>query len=89
MARRAWQDAIDVATVFESPWPQIYRQYVPASLELRAQAAAALGGLAEAAQYRARVAAIHSALKLHVSRGSTCPARNASREWRSAERVAL
>lgn len=55
----------------------------------RAQAAAALGGLAEAAQYRARVAAIHSALKLHVSRGSTCPARNASREWRSAERVAL
>ena len=63
IARRAWRDAIDVATVFESPWPQIYRQYVPASLELRAQAAAALGRPAEAAQYRARVAAIHSALK--------------------------
>lgn len=57
-ARGEYRRAIDVADVFDSPAPSVYLLYVPASLELRAQAAAALGDQPLAAGYRSRLSAI-------------------------------
>jgi tetratricopeptide (TPR) repeat protein len=57
-ARGAHRQAIDVATVFDSAWPIIHLLYLPASLELRAQSATALGNTTLASQYRARLAAL-------------------------------
>lgn len=58
LARHADQQAIDVASVFDSGWPLIYVQYLPASLEVRARAAKSLGNSALAAHYLARLAAL-------------------------------
>lgn len=63
LARGAAQEAIDVASVFDASWPQIYVQFVPASLELRAKAAAKLGDAAQAARYRARIETIRRELQ--------------------------
>ena len=61
LARHADQQAIDVASVFDSGWPLIYVQYLPASLEVRAHAAKSLGNSALASHYLARLAALKRA----------------------------
>ncbi len=61
LARHADQQALDVASVFDSRWVLIYVQYLPASLELRAQAATSLGNPALASHYLARLAALKRA----------------------------
>jgi hypothetical protein len=60
-ARGEFDEAIEVASVFESAWPSIHLLYLPASLAIRAEAAAAAGDAAQAAQYRARLAALTDA----------------------------
>ena len=57
-ARRDYRKAVDVANVFDTAWPSIYLLYVPASLELRASAAAALSDDGMAAQFKNRLAAL-------------------------------
>jgi len=54
-ARGNHHRAIDIAEVFDSAWPQIYILYYPASLRVRAEAAAALGDQQAAARYRSRL----------------------------------
>jgi len=61
LARGAHQEAIDVASVFDSSWPLVHLLYLPASLELRATAASSLGNSVAAGQYRARLAALRGA----------------------------
>jgi tetratricopeptide (TPR) repeat protein len=56
-ARGQYRRAIDVAEVFDAPAAQVFALYLPASLELRAAAADALGFGGVAAHYRARLAA--------------------------------
>jgi len=58
MSRGEFQRAIDVASVFDSPWPLIYTLYLPASLKLRAEAAAALGDARLEERFRGRLAAL-------------------------------
>ncbi len=58
LARGAHQDAIDVASVFDSSWPLVHLLYLPASLELRASAAKALGNASAVLHYRSRLAAL-------------------------------
>ncbi len=58
MTRREFRRAIAIASVFDSPWPVVYAVYLPASLELRAEAAAALGDAGLSAHYRGRLAAL-------------------------------
>jgi tRNA A-37 threonylcarbamoyl transferase component Bud32/tetratricopeptide (TPR) repeat protein len=53
-----FQRAIDVASVFDSPWPSIYILYLPASLDVRARAAASMGETSLASHYRNRLAAL-------------------------------
>ncbi|MGH7503958.1 MAG: hypothetical protein ACREL7_19685 [Longimicrobiales bacterium] len=53
--RGEWRRAIEVANVFDSSWPSIFPLYVPASLELRATAAAALGDRRLTARFRDRL----------------------------------
>ncbi len=60
MSRREYQRAIDVAAVFDSPGPLIYMLYLPESLKLRAEAAAALGDKQMESRFRARLAAFRS-----------------------------
>ncbi len=60
-ARGNFEEAIAVANVFDSAWPLIYILYYPASLEVRAKAAAGLGNDMLAATYRKRLAAIRGA----------------------------
>jgi hypothetical protein len=55
-----YQRAIDVAGVFDSAWPLIYTLYLPESLKLRAEAAAALGDKQMESRFRARLAALRS-----------------------------
>jgi hypothetical protein len=55
-ARREYQRAIEVASVFDAAWPSVYLLYLPASLELRAKAATALGDAELASHYRSRLA---------------------------------
>ena len=57
-ARGAHQDAIAVASVFDSRWPLTYLQYLPASLELRAQSAQSLGNSVLESHYRRRLTAL-------------------------------
>ena len=57
-ARRDYRKALDVANVFDTAWPSIYLLFVPASLELRARAAAALSDDGMATRFRERLAAI-------------------------------
>lgn len=59
-ARGAFQEVIDVATPFDSRWPLIYLQYLPASLELRAQAAKSLGNSVLESHYLARLTALRT-----------------------------
>jgi len=58
MSRGEYQRAIDVAGVFDSAWPLIYTFYLPESLQLRAEAAAALGDKEMESRFRARLAAL-------------------------------
>jgi tetratricopeptide (TPR) repeat protein len=60
MSRGQFQRAIDVANVFDSAWPLIYTLYLPESLQLRAEAAAALGDKQMESRFRARLAALRS-----------------------------
>jgi hypothetical protein len=54
------RDAIAVASVFDSPEPLVYLLFLPASLELRADAARELGDLRSERRYRDRLAALRS-----------------------------
>jgi tetratricopeptide (TPR) repeat protein len=56
LERKEYGKAIEVAEVFDSAWPSVYLLYLPASLELRAEAAEALGNSEVAMQYRNRLA---------------------------------
>ena len=58
LSRAQFQRAIDVASVFDSAWPLIYTLYLPESLHLRAEAAAALGDREMESRFRARLATI-------------------------------
>ena len=57
-AKGDYRKAVDVANVFDTAWPSIYLLYVPASLELRARAAAALSDNGMATRFRERLAAL-------------------------------
>lgn len=57
-ARGAHQEAIEVANVFDARWPLIYLQYLPASLDLRAQSAKSLGNSLLETHYRGRLTAL-------------------------------
>jgi len=52
------EEALDVAGVFDSSQPMSYALFLPASLEVRVRAAAALGRRVLAARYRERLAAL-------------------------------
>ena len=52
--------AIEIANVFDSAWPMVYPLFIPASLELRAEAADALGESRLASQFRARLAVLRT-----------------------------
>jgi hypothetical protein len=56
LVRREYQRAIEVASVFDAAWPSVYLLYLPASLELRAEAATALDNPKLASYYRSRLA---------------------------------
>jgi tetratricopeptide (TPR) repeat protein len=58
MSRGEFQRALDVAGVFDSSWPIVYTLYLPASLQLRAEAATALHDGASASRYENRLAAL-------------------------------
>ncbi len=58
LARGRVQDAWNVANVFDAPIPMVYVVFLPASLELRAQAAKQLGDVAAERMYRSRLASI-------------------------------
>jgi len=58
MSRREFRRAIGVASVFDSAWPLIYTLYLPESLRLRAEAAAALGDRQLESRFRARLATL-------------------------------
>jgi eukaryotic-like serine/threonine-protein kinase len=74
-ARREYRRAIAVADVFDSPSPAVYLLYVPASLRLRADAAAALGDRSLADAYRARLVALTgSPSSVAAAAGSTSTA---------------
>ncbi len=60
LARGQYRQAIDIADVFDSAWPLTYILYLPGSLKVRADAAAALGDVDLASRYRARLAALGS-----------------------------
>jgi serine/threonine-protein kinase len=58
VARGQFERAIGVANVFDAAWPSIHVLYLPASLELRAGAAAALGDRRLESQFRNRLVAL-------------------------------
>lgn len=55
MARGQYERAIDVANVFDSPWPVVHLLYLRPSLTLRAEAAAALGDRPLEESFRSRL----------------------------------
>ncbi|HEY0242253.1 MAG TPA: hypothetical protein VGC52_06275, partial [Gemmatimonadaceae bacterium] len=57
-SRGDYRKAIDIANVFDAAWPSIYMLYVPASLQLRIDAAQKLGGSGLVTRYRDRLAAM-------------------------------
>lgn len=57
-ARKDFQNAMSVANVFDAAWPSVYLLYLPASLDLRAEAADALSEANLAAQFRNRLSAL-------------------------------
>ncbi|MCC7054402.1 MAG: protein kinase [Gemmatimonadaceae bacterium] len=60
LARKAYAEAIDVASVFDSRASLIFALYLPASLELRAAAAKSLGNSISESHYRNRLAALRN-----------------------------
>ena len=62
LARGRAQEAWNVANVFDTSASMVYVLFVPASLELRAQAAKQLGDVAAERLYRSRLASITRAL---------------------------
>jgi serine/threonine-protein kinase len=60
VARGEFQRGIDIADVFDSAWPVVYTVYLPASLKLRAEAAAAGGDADRSARYRSRLVGLRS-----------------------------
>lgn len=64
VARGDFRRAIDVANVFDSAWPLVYILYYPASLEIRAQAAAGLKDKNLQAVYTKRLAALRTRSQL-------------------------
>jgi serine/threonine protein kinase/tetratricopeptide (TPR) repeat protein len=61
-ARGDYRGAMEVANVFDAAWPSIYLLYVPASLELRAEAATAMSDRRMAARFRSRLSALRGEL---------------------------
>ncbi len=59
-SRGRFQEALEVASLFDSPLPLVYPLYLAASLELRAAAAQALGDPRAAANLRARLETLRS-----------------------------
>ena len=55
-ARGDYRNAIDIANVFDAAWPSIYLLYVPASLQLRIDAAQKVGNSGLASRLRDRLA---------------------------------
>ena len=55
VAKKDYRKAIDVANVLDAAWPSIYLLYVPQSLELRADAAAAAGDKVLESRFRSRL----------------------------------
>ena len=55
-ARGDYRKAIDIANVFDAAWPSIYMLYVPASLQLRIDAAVRLESSVLASRFRDRLA---------------------------------
>ena len=55
-ARGDYRNAIDIANVFDAAWPSIYLLYVPASLQLRIDAAQKMGNSGLASRLRDRLA---------------------------------
>jgi hypothetical protein len=58
LARGQPLDALEAARIFDRPEPAMYVLFVPRSLELRAEAARALGRTDLAASYRERLEAL-------------------------------
>jgi serine/threonine protein kinase/Flp pilus assembly protein TadD len=58
LAEGDFQTAIQVANVFDAAWPSVHLLYLPGSLEVRAEAAAAISDNRLAAQFRNRLAAL-------------------------------
>ena len=58
LARGQAQEAWNVANVFDAPIPMVYVVFLPASLDLRAQAAKQVGDVAAERLYRSRLASI-------------------------------
>ena len=58
LAAKNYSAALNVANVFDAAWPSVYLLYLPGSLEVRAQAAAAGPNANLAEQYRNRLAAL-------------------------------
>ncbi len=57
LVRKDFRNAIGIANVFDTAWPSVYLLYGPASLEVRAEAAAALLENNLAAKFSKRSAA--------------------------------
>jgi serine/threonine protein kinase/tetratricopeptide (TPR) repeat protein len=57
-ARGDYRKAIEVANVFDAAWPSIYLLYIPASLQLRMDAASALPDRRAASRFRSRLSAL-------------------------------
>jgi hypothetical protein len=53
-----YRDAVETANVFDSAWPAIFLLYLPASLDVRAEAAASGMDSRMAEQFRERLSAI-------------------------------
>ena len=58
LAAKDYRAALQVANVFDAAWPSVHLLYLPGSLEVRAEAAAAGPNSNLAAQYRSRLAAL-------------------------------
>lgn len=70
-ARGDYRQALEVAAVFDSPAPSVYLLYLPASLRLRADAAAALGDRPLASSFQARLDALRTSTTVAIHAGPT------------------
>ncbi|MEA2723555.1 MAG: eukaryotic-like serine/threonine-protein kinase, partial [Gemmatimonadales bacterium] len=71
LARGDYRQALDVAAVFDSPAPSVYVLYLPESLRLRADAAAALGDRSLASSFQARLDALKTSTTVATHAGPT------------------